>query len=144
MNNATLERFWAKVDKSGECWVWTAGRDIYGYGKFFDERRRSVGAHRFAYRATIGEPAPGLVLDHLCRNRACVNPSHLEPVTQRTNVLRSPAPPAKNAVKTHCDSGHEFTTENTYVMPGGRGCRECRRAAWRRWNARRKQKAGAR
>jgi len=138
MDESTAQRFWAKVDKTGDgCWTWTAGRDIYGYGKF-QVGRATRGAHRVAYIEAHGEPPVGLVLDHLCRNRACVNPGHLEPVTQRTNVLRSDAPPAANAVKTHCDSGHEFTPENTYVMPSGRGCRECRRAAWRRWNAKRK------
>lgn len=136
MDDATSQRFWAKVDRGGECWLWLAGRDIHGYGKFQADGK-SVGAHRFAYIETHGQPLAGLVLDHLCRVRHCVNPEHLEPVTEQTNILRGLAPTAINAVKTHCDHGHEFTPENTYRMPAGRACRECRRAAWRRWNVKR-------
>lgn len=141
MDNATAQRFWDRVEKTDGCWVWTGPLDMYGYGKV-QIGSATRGAHRVAYIETRGEPAIGLVLDHLCRNRSCVNPSHLEPVTQRENVMRSDAPTALNAVKTHCPQGHPYDLDNTYAMPGGgRGCRECRRASWRRWNAKRQLKA---
>jgi hypothetical protein len=98
-----IARFWAKValpDARG-CLVWTGPGSGTGYGKF-RRFRRSVFAHRFAYMALVGPIADGLVLDHLCRNRACVRPDHLDAVTQRVNVLRGESPAACHAVATHC------------------------------------------
>lgn len=90
--------FWAKVDKHGPvpahrpdlgpCWVWTAARHGKGYGMFSVDRKRKVRAHRFAYEMMVGPIPEGLDLDHLCRNRACVNPEHLEPVTRSVNLKR--------------------------------------------------------
>lgn len=132
------ERFWSKVDASGECWEWLAGKDIHGYGKFGPRPGTSVGAHRMAYYLMVGDIPEGMQLDHLCRNRACVNPAHLEPVSPRTNYLRGVGPVAVNHAKEVCDSGHPFTVENTYIRPNGnRMCRECHRAANREF-ARRK------
>ena len=119
-------RFWAKVDTGGSCWNWTAGVDGRGYGAF-KLNGRQLGAHVVAYRRLVGPIPEGLVLDHLCRNPRCVNPDHLEPVTQRENVVRGEAPAATNARKTHCKRGHEFTPENTIDHPRGRNCRECGR-----------------
>jgi hypothetical protein len=83
----TLEgRFWARVDKSGDCWVWTGGRRGR-YGAFWVEGQQ-MGAHRFAYELLVGPIPDGLTLDHLCCNPPCVNPGHLEPVTFRENGLR--------------------------------------------------------
>ena len=84
-----------------------------------------VGAHRFAYTEAKGAIEDGLTIDHLCRVKACVNPSHLEAVTLRTNILRGENTAAKNARKTHCHRGHPFNEENTYRVPGGRACRQC-------------------
>lgn len=119
------------------CWIWT-GRTINGgYGQI-GYNGRSVTVHRVAYELWFGfipGSAPGgkrgdsdLVVDHLCRNRACVNPAHLEVVTQTVNILRGISPAAINAGKTHCDRGHEFTPGNTYVSLDGkrRECKACR------------------
>ena len=132
-----MERFWAKVDKHGPipehrldlgpCWVWTAGTNRAGYGKFGVGREAGkqliVQAHRFAYELLAGSIPEGLELDHLCRNRPCVNPDHMEPVTHAENMARG------YAAKTHCVRGHEFTPENTCFWNGTRKrrCRTCNR-----------------
>jgi len=117
-------RFWPKVKKTDDCWLWTAGLDSNGYGLFrLDERR--LGAHVVSYGLLVGPIPDGLELDHLCRNRTCVNPEHLEPVTSKVNWERGESITAINARKTHCIHGHEFTIENTYVWRGGRKCKIC-------------------
>lgn len=124
------EWFWTKFAKAGanECWPWLAGLNAYGYGVFNAGHRGKVMAHRYAYEVLVGPIPHGLDLDHLCRNRRCVNPAHLEPVTRRVNVLRGESVSARNAVATHCPRGHEFTTDNTgrYVRRTGRSIRYCR------------------
>lgn len=122
------ERFWAKVDQTGDCWEWTAAKNVGGYGRFTPEgQRESVAAHRYAYEAEHGPIPAEIQLDHLCRNRACVRPSHLEPVTHQVNILRGIAPTAVNARKTHCPQGHEYSPENTRVYRGYRYCKICQR-----------------
>lgn len=123
------ERFAAKytVDPAAGCWIWRAAKNEDGYGRIWVAGRNAL-AYKALYELRFGAVADGLELDHLCRNRACVNPEHLEPVPHVVNVLRSPATLNSIALrKTHCDSGHAFTAENTYRYKGARQCRACRR-----------------
>lgn len=123
-----------KVLENG-CWQWTAGKTKAGYGhvgKTINGKMTKAYAHRISYTIFIGIIPEGLSLDHLCRNTSCINPLHLEPVTHRENLMRSPsAATSLNAKKTHCVKGHEFTPENTLSrqrvgrLPE-RSCRTCR------------------
>lgn len=142
------ERFWAKVDKRGSadhpfCWVWTAYTLPNGYGMFNLGEGQKDYSHRIAYAWLVEPIADGLVTDHLCRNRACCNPAHLEPVTQRENVRRGdsrlhvPAWQAASAATKraldHCKHGHAFDEANTIRRAsGGRDCRACQAAYQRR------------
>jgi hypothetical protein len=119
-------RFWAFVDRSGTCWEWQ-GSKSRGYGRF-KVSRRMVQAHRFAYELMVGPIPEGLTLDHLCRNTSCVNPEHLEPATERDNILRSDGPAAINARRVECVRGHRFDQANTAVFtrPNGTTYRQCR------------------
>lgn len=125
----TAGRFWSKVDKSGECWLWTATRNRGGgYGAFNADGWQMVQAHRYAYENTIGPIPEGMTLDHLCRTRHCVRPSHLEPVSNKTNVLRGNGITARLAKVTHCPRNHPYDLFNTLVKAdGNRECRECKR-----------------
>ena len=129
-------RFWSKVEFTDSCWLWTASR-VVGYGDFsvgsrVDGSAKHVRAHRWAYGYLVGPIPEGLVIDHLCRVRHCVNPDHMEPVTLRENILRGVGVAAICAVKTHCKHGHAFDEANTYIYArGGRGCRACGRRAQR-------------
>ena len=122
------------------CWEWTASTNGFGYGQF-GIGRRHVGAHRAAYELLVGPIPDGLHLDHLCRVRHCINPAHLEPVTCRENVRRSPITTgALNRTKTYCPAGHKYDAENTLIIPnsGERRCRACANAARDRYRQRRK------
>lgn len=126
------ERFWQKVTPTGFCWIWTGTKSGEGYGKFKPHSGRSSHwAHRYAYELLVGAIPEGMHLDHLCRNRACVNPDHIEPVSMAENIRRGFSPSARNGRKTHCKRGHEFTPENTWVVYRGsweeRRCRACQR-----------------
>lgn len=127
------ERFWAKVDTSAGpdgCWLWTAAT-AHGYGRIW-HATKIYRAHRVAYELLIGPIPGGLQIDHLCRTPLCVNPSHLEPVTETVHILRGVGWSAINARKTHCPQGHEYTKGNTYRAPNGRRhCRTCR-TIWNR------------
>ena len=103
------ERFWDKVVKhrSDDCWNWIAAKDQEGYGQFW-AGTKPIKAHRFSYEMLNGHIPEGLVIDHLCRNPSCVNPAHLEAVTDRVNLLRGVGTAARHNMATHCAHGHGF------------------------------------
>jgi hypothetical protein len=116
------------------CVEWVGYRNTFGYGHLtlcVSGVRRTFKAHRLAYELEVGPIPEGLVLDHLCSNPACVNPAHLEPVTQKENVRRG-----ANARKTHCKHGHELSGANVYwSRQGWRSCQTCKAASRRRSRA---------
>lgn len=142
MRKNTEADFWPKVSQAGDCWNWTEGKTGKGYGNF-SMAGRSLTAHRFAYESLVGPVPDGLELDHLCRNRACVNPYHLDPVPHAVNVRRGVSGivnGGRQARKTHCPQNHQYTPGNTYVNPntGGRLCRSCQRSWQKAFRANRK------
>lgn len=132
------DRFWSKVERTESCWLWTAAVDPMGYGRFYVSPGRTGLAHRVAYELVVGPIPSGLVLDHLCRTPACVNPAHLEPVTLAENLRRGDRP---HAGKTTCPLGHALD----YRYPDGRrGCRTCTNAQGRAYRARNREVVNAR
>jgi hypothetical protein len=137
-NITTADRFWAKVNKADECWLWTGYIKPNGYATFYPGGGRHVDkvyVHRWAYEATRGPIPEGLEVDHLCNVRHCVNPAHLEAVSRRENLdrrndtqgwQRLPVRGQPRALKTHCKHGHAFDEVNTYWHSGYRYCRACR------------------
>jgi len=124
-------------DPGTGCLLWTGMQNNCGYGLIRIDGRRHL-THRVMYEM-FAEPIPeGLQIDHLCRVRHCANVAHLEPVTCRENLMRAPTLQAINAAKTHCNSGHEFTPENTRKRGEWRECRTCQREIDRLYQAKRR------
>lgn len=122
---------WIPEPNSG-CWIWTSPWRRTGYGYLQINRKngkKKLLAHRVSYELYRGTIPNGMTVDHLCRTRCCVNPSHMEIVTSKENTLRGNNPAAQNARKTHCLLGHLLSGENLYTFPrsGYRQCRECTR-----------------
>jgi len=131
-----LTRFRSKFempDGTDGCWLWKGALTHNGYGRF-SLCGTEMRAHRFAYIYFVGPIHESLVTDHLCRNRVCVNPRHLEPVPQAVNVARG-----GRGKKPHCANGHPFNETNTYQTEIQRHCRICQRAAQRRYRQRKSQ-----
>lgn len=120
-------RFWAKVENTSTCWLWRGRVGADGYGKFSSSLYGTRQAHRIAWYLTRGE-IPAETLDHLCRIRKCVRPSHLEPVSIGENVLRGSGPIAEKARQTTCKRGHPLSGPNlrTHKRRGRADSRDCR------------------
>lgn len=130
-----LARLTLKSDSG--CWIWLGGKQPSGHGKIRIEGK-TYQVHRVAFELVKGSIPKGLVLDHLCKNPSCINPDHLEPVTQRINLLRGNTFAAHNAAKTHCPKGHPYSGENLKSNArGDRICIQCRRVSDRKFNAKR-------
>lgn len=130
------ERFEQQFEKTDTCWNWKGAESATGYGKMSVNNQPKL-AHRVSYEIHKGPLQGWDVLDHLCRNRMCVNPDHLEKVSPRENVRRGTSPSAINAAKTHCSNGHPFDEKNTRHTPKGhRKCRKCVVVASRKRRAR--------
>lgn len=134
-NQATRDRFWRHVHSYTDkgCWLWMHSRTGSGYGAFTIGKKR-LSAHRLAFIWATRNLAVGLDLDHLCRNRLCVNPLHLDPVTRAENLQRSPLTgPGRNAMKTVCDRGHDLAGARVSTDARGvqhRTCQKCQNI-WR-------------
>lgn len=123
----TIQRFMSKVIQSRNCWEWTGAKNWVGYGQFRFNKKFGL-AHRFSYELFKEEIPDNLEIDHLCRNRLCVNPDHLEAVTHKINMNRGNGGKACwkfQKSKTHCPHGHEYTKENTRIYKNKRFCRKC-------------------
>lgn len=121
-----MARISHKIDYEGPggCWVYSGFILRNGYGQVYDGTRRNAFAHRAVFEAVVGPIPAGLQLDHICRNRACVNPDHLEPVTAYENLLRADNAMTRNMARTHCRFGHPLSGDNIYRAP--------KKPSWRR------------
>ncbi len=145
---STSTRFWKQVEKTDKCWNWQGEISHNGYGRFRVVSTRiltkRMPAHHFSFKESGKVIPDGLVIDHLCRNRACVNPSHMEAVTIKENVNRGSLREymqKHNEHITHCPKGHPYDEQNTYKRPSresGRECRACNKERSVEWRARHK------
>lgn len=135
-----LKRFWSKVIKTKDCWIWSACKNPFGYGTFY--LKKLMRAHRVSYEISYGSIPNNLTIDHLCRNTSCVRPEHLEAVTQRENVLRGNSLMAINKKKFFCKRDHPLLGKNIYCRPlrKQRECRICREILRQRWELKQKER----
>lgn len=115
-----------------------------GYGQMHADSGGPLYAHRFSYQMFVGEIPHGLVIDHLCRNRHCVNPDHLRAVTHYENTIIGISPQAINSRKTACPQGHIYDDTNTYYWNGDRQCRICRKINFKNYKRRRHERIRSR
>jgi len=136
------ERLWPNTSGKGflDCWEWQGGVSHNGYGYIKCDGRQQR-THRVAWELVNGPIPDGLQIDHLCRNRRCCNPAHLEPVTCRENLMRGETLAAVNVATTHCPAGHPYDESNTRHTSSGRICRECARTRHRAYMKRRRSTA---
>ena len=120
------KRFWSKVDASGDCWEWLAGRNPKGYGRFWRAGHMFM-AHRYSYALLVGHIPAKRQIDHLCRNPGCVNPDHMELVTSRENTMRGHHRNVRLSRSNACLRGHSLTDANVLGSNEGRRCRRCNR-----------------
>lgn len=140
ISGSLVTRILGHTDRSSGCWIWTGHKDRDGYGSITVEKRHRI-AHKVAYEEYVGPVPAGMELDHTCRNRACCNPLHLEPVTHLENVRRG----AQTWQGTTCKRGHELTPENIRVHTNGtkRQCLVCFKASRRAAEQRRREALAA-
>lgn len=126
MSRTVEQRFWAKVDKTETCWLWTGWKNHKGYG-YLTIAGKNVRAHRWAYEQLVGLIDGDLTVDHLCRVKECVNPAHMELVTREENSRRGSK--GRAGTESHCAAGHAYTAETSYINPTAkrprRRCRIC-------------------
>lgn len=138
MDDELSVRWWQKVMPTDGCWHWVGAKSAEGYGKMCLWQggiQKAYKAHRIGYEYLVGLVPEGMELDHICRNRLCVNPAHLEVVPHRVNTLRGESFSARNAVKTHCPRGHVLLPRSG----NSRACRECSAERMRRHRAKQKE-----
>jgi len=136
IKESIINRFWIKVDKTNSCWNWVAAKDSSGYGVF--RNGVIVSAHRFSYELHKDKIFQDMKIGHLCRNRKCVNPIHLEQVTHTENAKKGNGG-LHELIKTHCQQGHEYNNKNTGISicknkNHKRYCRICRKLNTKKWN----------
>lgn len=140
--NTLQDRLWDKIQilDDGCCWPWTGAiKKSTGYGDIYIGNGKNGTAHRAFYKIEVDPNIDGLDVDHLCANRWCMNPGHLEAVPSRINTLRGNGPSAMNARKTHCKNGHELSKSNIYMINNERRCKTCNSIKWKAWYYKRKE-----